>query len=169
MQASQNDFLSTAFDNRLSVTILRLPDGLDYSKVTEIEGGSPNGDTMSITPSRPFMHTSDSNHMLHADSNLNISSLGVPDSIASSVYLPISKHDAGRSGYLKISRSRFRQPKPDQKGGSEASEGEKEGGGRENPERVCEQSAAAEDYHRWNVGFQEETEQGHDRRLVVVR
>lgn len=83
---------STAFDNRLSVTILRLPDGLDYSKVTEIEGGSPNGDTMSIIPSsRSFMHTSDSNHMLHADSNLNISSIGMPDSIASSVYPPISK------------------------------------------------------------------------------
>lgn len=76
----------------MSVTILRLPDGLDYSKLTEAEGTSPNGDTMSIAPSsRSFMHTSDSNHMLHADSNLNISSIDVPDSIASSVYPPISK------------------------------------------------------------------------------
>lgn len=104
-------FPSTAFDNRLSVTILRLPDGLDYSKLTEeAEGGSPNGDTMSITPSsRHFMHTSDSNHMLHADSNLNISSIGVPDSIiASSVYpAPISKSNVVKNKPKCVLRKEF--------------------------------------------------------------
>lgn len=150
------------------MTILRLPDGLDYSKLTESAGSSPNGDTMSIAPSRSFIHTSDSNHMLHADSNLNISGLGIADRVACSVYPPLSKNPAKQTT-RSFQKTDCRQRKPGEKGALEAAEGEEKGGGREDTERFSEHPAAPEDDIGRNVRLQEEAGQRDHRRVVVVR
>lgn len=75
---------SSAFDNRLSVTILRLPDGLDYSKITEEdEAGFLSSADLTLThPSSTNELTS--NRMMHADSNFNIAQLGVMENVVSS-------------------------------------------------------------------------------------
>ncbi|KAF2899446.1 hypothetical protein ILUMI_06729 [Ignelater luminosus] len=87
--------LHCAFENRLSVAILRLPEGLDYSRIIEEEdhGAISSADlTLSQPPSRAehCLHTSPSTHMMHADSNLNIAHLGVSESIVSSAFPTIS-------------------------------------------------------------------------------
>lgn len=90
-----NSFIcSTAFENRLSVAILRLPEGLDYSRIIEEDeqaGISSVDLTLSQPPSRGgFLRSSSSTHVMHADSNLDISHLGVSESIVSSAFPTIS-------------------------------------------------------------------------------
>lgn len=82
-----------AFDNRSSVAILRIPGGLDFSSITEEEPGGTAIAESNLThnSSRSDIHTVDSSHMMHADSNLNLSSIGVPESVVTSTLPVISK------------------------------------------------------------------------------
>lgn len=85
---------STAFDYRLAVTILRLPDGLDYSKIIgEEQSGVPSTDiTLTAVPSRTDLCSSVSNRIMHADSNLSISnSVTLSEGQVSPGYPVISK------------------------------------------------------------------------------
>ncbi|XP_017780455.1 PREDICTED: bumetanide-sensitive sodium-(potassium)-chloride cotransporter [Nicrophorus vespilloides] len=78
--------LHSAFDNRLSVAILRVPDGLDYSRITEEEDATHSTDiTYSQPPSRADLRPFAATRMMHADSNLNISHIdhSVSDSVQS--------------------------------------------------------------------------------------
>ncbi|KAI4458081.1 solute carrier family 12 cation cotransporter [Holotrichia oblita] len=66
--------LHAAFDNRLSVVILRVADGLDYSKIMEEDEGVPSTDlSMPISRAEPI--STIARQLMHADSNLNISHL----------------------------------------------------------------------------------------------
>ncbi|KAF5306750.1 hypothetical protein FQA39_LY01508 [Lamprigera yunnana] len=84
--------LHTAFEKRLAVAILRLPDGLDYSKILDEEdnGVVPSVDiTLSQHPSTGTFNNI-ARPMMHVDSNLNISHLGISESIVSSAYTTIN-------------------------------------------------------------------------------
>lgn len=62
----------------MAVAILRLSDGLDYSKVTEDDDQSAQASadiTLTQSTQRSGLHISNSSHMLHADSNLNIANM----------------------------------------------------------------------------------------------
>lgn len=88
---------SSAFDNRLSVCILKLADGLDYGKITEEdEAGYQSSADLTLTHPSPrgsnLMHNALLNRMMHADSNLSISELGVHDSVGSSYRGPSEYH-----------------------------------------------------------------------------
>lgn len=101
-----------AFDNRLSVAILRVPEGLDYSKIfdEEDQGALSSCElTLSQPPSRAenYLHTSPSAHMMHADSNLNIAHLSVSDSISSSPFPSISKEGNAKIHNFTILSYRF--------------------------------------------------------------
>lgn len=65
---------SAAFDYRLSVTILRVKDGLDYSNLTEDDepAGNANGAMDQIIPHIPSSTglSNFTSRMMHADSNL---------------------------------------------------------------------------------------------------
>lgn len=64
-------FSSSAFDYRLAVTILRLPEGLDYSKVTEeIDQINSNGEL--TLKSLNELRTSTSSNIMRMDSNLSL-------------------------------------------------------------------------------------------------
>ncbi|KAK9736670.1 Amino acid permease [Popillia japonica] len=66
--------LHAAFDNRLSVVILRVADGLDYSKIMEEDENVPSTDlSMPISRAEPI--STIARQLMHADSNLNISHL----------------------------------------------------------------------------------------------
>ncbi|KAJ8946616.1 hypothetical protein NQ318_007219 [Aromia moschata] len=76
--------LHAAFDHRVSVTILRVNNGLDYSKLTENEDqGNINSDTALSTNTSSGLRTSDSNNMMHADSNLSLANVGLPENNSS--------------------------------------------------------------------------------------
>lgn len=88
---------SAAFDHRLAVSILRIQDGLDYSKVIGDEDNSnaPSADiTLTSPPSRSHLHNVDSSHMLHADSNLNIANIAVSEGVVAPAYPIISKYSS---------------------------------------------------------------------------
>ncbi|XP_044762363.1 bumetanide-sensitive sodium-(potassium)-chloride cotransporter [Coccinella septempunctata] len=73
--------LHAAFDYRLSVTILRVKDGLDYSSLTEDDepAGNANGSTDQTIPHPPSstdLRIFTSSNMMHADSNLCLADLG---------------------------------------------------------------------------------------------
>ncbi|CAG9818005.1 unnamed protein product, partial [Phaedon cochleariae] len=70
--------LHTAFDHRVSVTILRLPDGLDYSKLTKDED-QINQDASIISKNGNQFRTSASSNLMHADSNLSLVVVGIAD------------------------------------------------------------------------------------------
>lgn len=92
MPSSPFLLLSDAFDNRVSVGILRLEDGLDYSQLLEnVDNNSSMADlTSTLTLSVQNLG------MLHAaDSNLNIASLPGARSEASLAGL----HVNGRISY----------------------------------------------------------------------
>ena len=75
---------SYAFDNRMSVAILRVPGGLDYSKVIEedeIENSPSTDMTLTIPPSRVDDSTLLDRQLVHADSNLNISRIHLHDGL----------------------------------------------------------------------------------------
>lgn len=98
--------LHNAFDNRLAVTILRLPNGLDYSHLntqvnlldvpdalsTPVTGSTHNLNNLAVNPSRGLMH-SDSNFninllakqktLLPTDSNMAINTSSLHGSDAS--------------------------------------------------------------------------------------
>lgn len=62
---------SAAFDYRLAVTILRLPEGLDYSKITEdIDQANSNGE-LTVKPFTE-LRTSTSSNMMRMDSDLSL-------------------------------------------------------------------------------------------------
>lgn len=68
--------LHAAFDQRLAVTILKIKDGLDYSRITEEDetGNFFTNETalMSNSNSQMEMRKSASSSMMHADSNLSL-------------------------------------------------------------------------------------------------
>lgn len=66
--------LHDAFDNRLSVAILRLSDGLDYSKLTEDDHAYENGG-FTLTMSTPDLTKNGNGHegLMRIDSNISIS------------------------------------------------------------------------------------------------
>lgn len=67
----QTNYFSSAFDYRLAVTILRLPEGLDYSKVTEeIDQTNSNGE-LTLKPLNE-LRTSTSSNIMRMDSNLSL-------------------------------------------------------------------------------------------------
>lgn len=80
--------LHSAFDQRLSVCIVKLANGLDYSRITEEEDPAFQSSadlTLNHSPSRPDLRSSVlSARLMHADSNLSISHIAVQDSIVSS-------------------------------------------------------------------------------------
>ncbi|KAJ8965882.1 hypothetical protein NQ314_003862 [Rhamnusium bicolor] len=72
--------LHAAFDHRVSVVILRLKDGLDYSKLTEEEDqGNINSDATSTPNKSSSLRTSASSNMMHADSDLSLPNVGLPE------------------------------------------------------------------------------------------
>ncbi|XP_065156250.1 bumetanide-sensitive sodium-(potassium)-chloride cotransporter [Atheta coriaria] len=82
------EVLHSAFDNRLSVAILRTPEGLDFSRILDNEEDNAISTDISLTqtPSRPDLHSNPFaiTRMVHADSNLNISNVpSVSDSVQS--------------------------------------------------------------------------------------
>ncbi|KAG5884017.1 hypothetical protein JTB14_018579, partial [Gonioctena quinquepunctata] len=83
--------LHAAFDHRVAVTILRISDGLDYSRLTEDDEGNTLTDII-MTP-RPIneFRTSASSKMMHADSNLSLPTIGLPEN-KSSISLGIPKN-----------------------------------------------------------------------------
>ncbi|KAK4881311.1 hypothetical protein RN001_004630 [Aquatica leii] len=86
------NILHTAFENRLSVAILRLQEGLDYSRIMEEDDANiiPSTDiTLSQHPST-CMFNNISRPMMHTDSNLNIAHLVVSESVVSSAYPTIN-------------------------------------------------------------------------------
>lgn len=100
---------SSGFDQRLSVCILKLPDGLDYSRITEEEDPgcqSSNDLTLNQSNSRPDLRSSLlSARLMHADSNLSISHVGVQDSIVSTSFsmtsLPSISSKGGSGRHMK--------------------------------------------------------------------
>lgn len=87
---------SSAFDNRLSVAILRTPEGLDFSRILDNEEDNAISTDISLTqtPSRPDLHSNPFaiTRMVHADSNLNISNVpSVSDSVQSITVLSKTK------------------------------------------------------------------------------
>ncbi|XP_074028973.1 sodium potassium chloride cotransporter [Leptinotarsa decemlineata] len=73
--------LHAAFDHRVSVAILRISDGLDYSTLTEEvdDQGNTNADvTLTLRTINEF-RTSASSNMMHADSNLSLQNVGNPE------------------------------------------------------------------------------------------
>ncbi|XP_063908850.1 bumetanide-sensitive sodium-(potassium)-chloride cotransporter isoform X1 [Zophobas morio] len=72
--------LHAAFDHRLAVAILRLKDGLDYSKLMGDElNGTPADISMSQPPTVDLRSGLAANTMMHADSNLSLADLGKSD------------------------------------------------------------------------------------------
>jgi hypothetical protein len=70
-------YFSDAFDNRIAVAILRLPDGQDYSKLmdetephTYVNGG------FSLATSSQDLTASDQSGFMRIDSNVSISQMG---------------------------------------------------------------------------------------------
>lgn len=82
--------LHNAFDNRMAVAILRLSDGLDYSRIMDDEengGCYSSGDLTLVgsaqTTHNGILHSPSVSGMMHADSNLSISHLGVSENVIS--------------------------------------------------------------------------------------
>lgn len=84
---------SAAFDIRLSVCILKLPEGLDYSRITdEEETGYQSSADLTLTqyPTRSdFHHHLAGSGMMRVDSNNSISHINVQDSIVSTSFSTI--------------------------------------------------------------------------------
>lgn len=71
---------SAALDHRVAVTILRLGDGLDHSKLLDDEDQVPVNNDSTLTPAtRHDFRTSISSNIMHADSNLSLTTVGLPD------------------------------------------------------------------------------------------
>lgn len=86
---------SEAFNNRLGVTILRLPGGLDFSTITdedELLKNQPNGE-MNL------------NKTIHSDSSMTIDSLKRSDSNHSLGYLPVESPFVSRRYVINDKRS----------------------------------------------------------------
>lgn len=71
-------FYSAAFDQRLAVTILRLKDGFDYSKLMGEEDHVHNGSDITLTTPSSILEIAKhpTSTMMHADSNLSLADLG---------------------------------------------------------------------------------------------
>jgi hypothetical protein len=68
---------SDAFENRMAVAILRLPDGLDYSKLTDdAEPHAYDNGGFSPTSSSQYLTGGDQSGFLRVDSNVSIAQLG---------------------------------------------------------------------------------------------
>ncbi|KAL3280368.1 hypothetical protein HHI36_017857 [Cryptolaemus montrouzieri] len=97
--------LHAAFDHRLSVTILRVKDGLDYSSITGDDeptgnGHGPTEQSIPHPPSRTDLRISTSSNMMHADSNLCLADLVGPDKndhSPSSTTVTLYDSDSGKS------------------------------------------------------------------------
>ncbi|KAB0800350.1 hypothetical protein PPYR_06090 [Photinus pyralis] len=99
--------LHNAFENRLAVAILRLPDGLDYSRILEEDENAttPNADlTLSQHPST-HAFPNISRAMMHADSNLDISHIDVSESIVSSSYPSINLVAPAKNGSTLLNKN----------------------------------------------------------------
>ncbi|KAK5649405.1 hypothetical protein RI129_000434 [Pyrocoelia pectoralis] len=96
--------LHNAFENRLAVAILRLPDGLDYSRILEEDETATTPLTENTLSQHPSTHAfpNISRAMMHADSNLDISHIGVSESIVSSAYPTITP---GKNGNTLVSKN----------------------------------------------------------------
>ncbi|XP_068910753.1 bumetanide-sensitive sodium-(potassium)-chloride cotransporter isoform X2 [Tenebrio molitor] len=73
--------LHAAFDHRLAVTILRLKDGLDYSKLMGEEDQTASTDVTLTHPSTVDLRGLPTSNMMHADSNLSLADLGKTDTV----------------------------------------------------------------------------------------
>ncbi|KAK9871220.1 hypothetical protein WA026_011498 [Henosepilachna vigintioctopunctata] len=85
------NILNLAFDYRLSLTILRVKDGLYSSLSEDEEAGNGNGTVEPNMPhpsSRTNLRTSTSSNMMHADSNLCLPALVGPDTDNNSLPAP---------------------------------------------------------------------------------
>ncbi|XP_072384865.1 bumetanide-sensitive sodium-(potassium)-chloride cotransporter isoform X1 [Diabrotica undecimpunctata] len=72
--------LHTAFDHRVAVAILRLGDGLDYGILLDDADQDRISNDASLTPaSRNELRTSVSSNIMHADSNLSLTTVGLPE------------------------------------------------------------------------------------------
>ncbi|XP_028130937.1 bumetanide-sensitive sodium-(potassium)-chloride cotransporter isoform X2 [Diabrotica virgifera virgifera] len=72
--------LHAAFDHRLAVAILRLGDGLDYGILLDDADQDRTSNDASLTPaSRNELRTSVSSNIMHADSNLSLTTVGLPE------------------------------------------------------------------------------------------
>ncbi|CAG9836957.1 unnamed protein product [Diabrotica balteata] len=72
--------LHAAFDHRVAVAILRLGDGLDYGILLDDADQDRISNDASLTPaSRNELRTSVSSNIMHADSNLSLTTVGLPE------------------------------------------------------------------------------------------
>ncbi|XP_057662624.1 bumetanide-sensitive sodium-(potassium)-chloride cotransporter isoform X1 [Diorhabda carinulata] len=72
--------LHAAFDHRVAVAILRLKDGLDYSKLLEEAQQDPISSDATLTPAMKHeLGTSVTSNIMHADSNLSLPTVGLPE------------------------------------------------------------------------------------------
>jgi hypothetical protein len=80
-------YFSDAFDNRMAVAILRLRDGLDYSRFTdEAEPHSYDNGGFSLATSSQDLTGSDQSGFMRIDSNVSIAQMGnQPSDISLSV------------------------------------------------------------------------------------
>ncbi|KAF5270453.1 hypothetical protein FQR65_LT17843 [Abscondita terminalis] len=99
------NILHKAFENRLAVAILRMQEGLDYSRIMEEDDTNvvPSADvTLNQHPSTG-MFNNILRPMMHADSNLNIAHLAVTDSVVSSAYPTITT--PSKNGNFTVSKN----------------------------------------------------------------
>lgn len=72
--------LHAAFDHRVAVAILRLKDGLDYSKLLDEAQQDPICNNATFTPATKHeLLTSVTSSIMHADSNLSLPTVGLPE------------------------------------------------------------------------------------------
>lgn len=111
-------FFSNAFDNRLAVCILRVTEGLDYARIMDEEentGCYSSQDLTLVGNSQQATHngflTSPKssglgNGMMHADSNLSLSRIGVADSAMSTSMPTLSSKFCPEIKKTMVTRSR---------------------------------------------------------------
>lgn len=86
--------LHDAFENRLSVAILRLSDGLDYSKLTDDDHGGYENGGFTLTASTPDLTKSGNNHegLMRVDSNISIAQMAQTGSDNSLSFIGLSEY-----------------------------------------------------------------------------
>ncbi|CAH0553671.1 unnamed protein product [Brassicogethes aeneus] len=89
--------LHAALDHRVSVAILRLPNGLDYSKITQDQDDQGISIGEANVPANLEMRTSASSNMMRADSNQSLPNVGV-----ASVDLPSKNSIYDKNNKLKL-------------------------------------------------------------------